>query len=139
MGKAFGAPTLRYVYNVSDIPSAELAGLSDEALLKLYRQCLEHNDDLLFQVNPEVVVRQVGDEWVLVPTGNLAQLNNGMITINSTSYFLWKQFEKPNSIRRVLQAARAEYDDPLNLLETEIRNFVDGYLNMRLLGLVSTE
>ena len=127
-------PILGFVPNTIGVQALELMELPDDRMRTLVQQGYAADDERVYRANPDVVTRQIGDEWVLVPTGELAELSNGMITLNTFSYFLWQQFQQPASQGSVLAAAKAEYDDPQGLMETEVRNFVRyGYYTRLLL------
>lgn len=104
----------------------------DEAFCEVFMQCIEAEDSRVFQVNPDIIVRQIGDEWLLIPTGEFAQHFNGMISLNEFSHFVWQQLEQPLSVREVLNAVQAEYEDEDNTMEIEVRRLMEDYVNLGL-------
>lgn len=56
------------------------------------------------------VLRQVADATIVVPSGKTAIDFNGMITLNDTGAFLWKQMENETTPEQVLEAMLREYD-----------------------------
>jgi len=134
MKKRYIKPVLGFTKNTSKVDGADLGFLPEGELHDIVQRSREWEEERAYRTNPDVVVRQIGDEWVLVPTGELAELTNSMITINEFCYFLWHQFEQTASLRQVLQAAREEYNDPNRLLEVEVRNFVHDYHHINLLN-----
>ncbi len=113
--------------------SVKADALKDNELSTYYKDFKSTQESRVFLQNPNLIERQIGDEWLLVPTGEFAQQWNGMISLNEIAHFLWAQFKKPTSMGEVLQNALEEYNDPNNSLELEVRNFVYEYLYNHLL------
>ena len=113
--------------------SVKADALKDNELSTYYEEFKSTQESRVFLQNPNLIERQIGDEWLLVPTGEFAQQWNGMISLNEMAHYLWAQFKKPTSMGEVLQNALEEYNDPNNSLELEVRNFVYEYLYNHLL------
>lgn len=113
--------------------SVKADALKDNELSTFYKEFKSTQESRVFLQNPNLIERQIGDEWLLVPTGEFAQQWNGMISLNEMAHYLWAQFKKPISMGEVLQNAQNEYNDPNNSLELEVRNFVYEYLYNHLL------
>ena len=113
--------------------SVKADALKDNELSTFYKEFKSTQESRVFLQNPNLIERQIGDEWLLVPTGEFAQQWNGMISLNEMAHYLWTQFKKPTSMGEVLQNALEEYNDPNNSLELEVRNFVYEYLYNHLL------
>jgi len=56
------------------------------------------------------MLRDVAGSYVVVPMGKEAADFNGMITLNETGAFLWKQLEKGCTREELLAAMQKEYD-----------------------------
>ena len=113
--------------------SVKADALKDNELSTYYKDFKSTQESRVFLQNPNLIERQIGDEWLLVPTGEFAQQWNGMISLNEMAHYLWAQFKKPTSMGEVLQNALEEYNDPHHALEIEVRNFVYEYLYNHLL------
>ena len=113
--------------------SVKADALKDNELSTFYKEFKSTQESRVFLQKPNLIERQIGDEWLLVPTGEFAQQWNGMISLNEMAHYLWAQFKKPTSMGEVLQNAQNEYNDPNNSLELEVRNFVYEYLYNHLL------
>ncbi len=79
----------------------------------------------LYQVHPDFVLREIGDEAVLVPVGDANNFENCIISLNDTYCFIWKQFQKPNTIEAVTARALEEYEAPEGLIERQVREAVE--------------
>ena len=97
MKRVFNKPVWYYI-PVEGVESTTLASLSDEELLRVLEQGKQREDQKVYQVNPNFIMTQVADEWLVVPTGEMAQQFNGMMSLNASSRFVWEQFQTPNSI-----------------------------------------
>lgn len=77
-----------------------------------------------YSTNSDLLLREVAGEYLLIPTGSSADSINGMISLNESFYFIWKQFEEPHTIYEVIQSAMEEYDDPDGEIAKDIYRFV---------------
>ena len=86
-----------------------------------------------YQNSPNYILREIADECVRVPVDEGCVISNGIISLNDTSAFLWKSFQEPKTIQEVIDAAKAEYEDPNNELEFHINGYVKQYLELKLM------
>lgn len=86
-----------------------------------------------YQNSPNYILREIADECVLVPIDEGCVISNGIISLNDTSAFLWKSFQEPKTIEEVIEAAKAEYEDPNGEMEMHIRGYVNQYLELKLM------
>lgn len=47
--------------------------------------------------NPDLIMRDIAGECVLIPTGEMAAKFNGMITLNASAKFIWEHMEEVSS------------------------------------------
>ena len=132
MNQPYCRSVMHIFSNTSSVSPATLASLSTEELKSVLLQCKNTEDNKKYRVNPDIIVRQVGNEWLLVPTGEYAQHFNGMISLNEFSYFIWQQFETTHTLGQALDAAKEEFEDVEHTLEIEVRRLVYEYVNMNL-------
>ena len=132
MKRVFNKPVWCYI-PVEGVEPTTLASLSDEELLHVLEQGKQREDEKVYQVNPNFIMTQVADEWLVVPTGEMAQHFNGMMSLNASSRFVWEQFQTPNSTNRVLQAMKARYEGNEHDMEVELRQFVSRCLAYKIL------
>lgn len=83
------------------------------------------NKDKSYKVNGNYLLRKIAGEAVLIPVGSGSEQLNGIITLNETFQFIWKQFQQPHTINDVVAAARQEYDDVDDRIEKDICRFVE--------------
>lgn len=136
MRKEYTKPVSHFIPLAHGIDAMQLADLSDIELSRIVHYCKGAEDKRIFQVVPDIIVREIDNQWLLVPTGKLAQKFNGMISLNYFSYFVWHQFEKPKSLGEVLKVAYQSFDDDNHMIDIQIRKLVDDFCNLGLLLMV---
>ncbi len=136
MKEIFCGATAHIIPLPKEVDATKLATLTSEELAEVMHRGLKEEDGWVFKVNPDLIVRQIGDEWMLVPTGEFAQHFNGMISLNVFSHFVWQQFEEPNTLGAVLRAAHDEFDDPNHMLDIQVRHLVQEYVQMGLFKII---
>ena len=117
------------------VPGVDVGTLADmpvEELSRIYLQSKAAEAEVKLQAHPDIIVRQIADEWILVPTGDLAQHFNGMVSLNEFGYFIWQQLQQPRTIGEVLHAASLAYGDSQGMQDLEIRSFIREYALMGL-------
>ena len=132
MKGVFTKPVAHFMPLAKGMDTNCLASSSQDELTRIYKICKDAEDSFVFQVNPDVLVREIANEWVLVPTGEFAQQFNGMISLNIFSHFVWQQFEKPNTLGAALQATHDQFDDPHRMMDIQVRHLVQEYALMGL-------
>lgn len=124
MKHVFNKPVWYYFPLEEGVDMTALATLPDAELQALLQRAKQREDQKVYQVNPNFIMTQVADEWLVVPTGEMAQQFNGMMSLNASSRFVWEQFQTPNSICHVLQALKERYEGNAGDMEVELRQFV---------------
>ena len=79
----------------------------------------------MLKLDKEYVLRQIGDDYVIVPVGKAALDFNGMITVNETGAFLWEQLVKGTSKEGLLQTLKETYEVTQEEAERDIDEFLD--------------
>ena len=78
-------------------------------------------------INPDYILREIGDESVVVPVVESGPFENSMFTLNETSAWLWRHFAKGATAADVLRIANSEFEsengDP-KFIEFGIYRFV---------------
>jgi len=73
-----------------------------------------------YVTSPDFILRQIGDESILVPIGDAGELENSIVSFNETYSFIWDQFTEPRTIPEVIAIAEGEYDDPEGVMSKHI-------------------
>lgn len=62
------------------------------------------------KLNPDFVIRNVANTWVVLPMGKATLDLNGMLTLNDSAVLLWRTLERESSREDLADALLAEYD-----------------------------
>ena len=79
----------------------------------------------MLKLDKEYVLRQIGDDYVIVPVGKAAMGFNGMITVNETGAFLWEQLVKGTNKEELLRTMVETYEVTREEAERDIDEFLD--------------
>lgn len=133
MKSNYGKPMFHYLPLVEGMDADNLAFLPDNELLKVVQQCKAKEGSRVFQANPDFVVTSIADEYMAVPTGEMAQLFNGMVSLNKTGFFIWEQFKEAKTLDEVLTAAKQRFADEDHCLDLQLREYVTRFNLLNLL------
>lgn len=74
--------------------------------------------------NPDLIYRSIAGEKVLIPTGQLTQAFNGMITLNDVASFIWENLERVESQAELLQLVLDEYEVDEETADADVNGFL---------------
>lgn len=129
MKRLYKTLKLYHFPNMGKLSSNQLSLLSDKELTQYIEQSKEIEYTKVYKANPNIIMREVDGDCLLIPTGNDIAIN-GLITLNPIAQFLWQQFQTPSTIPEVLAKAKEKYDDKEGCMEQEIRCFVNDYIGI---------
>ena len=88
------------------------------------------------KVSKDFVLRQVADEYLLIPVGEAALKVNGMVSITESGYLLYQKLQSGCTGEELVEALLAEYE----VGEAEAREDVTAFLDkLRKLGMLEEE
>ena len=79
----------------------------------------------MLKLDKEYVLRQIGDDYIIVPVGKAALSFNRMITVNETGAFLWEQLVKGTNKEELLRTMVETYEVTREEAERDIDEFLD--------------
>ena len=79
----------------------------------------------MIKSDKEYVLRQIGDDYIIVPVGKTTLSFNGMITVNETGAFLWEQLIKGTNKEELLRTLIETYEVTQEEAERDIDEFLD--------------
>lgn len=129
MKRLYKTPKLYQFPNMGKLSSKQLSLLSDKELTQYIEQSKGIEYTKVYKANPNIVMREVDGDCLLIPIGNDIAIN-GLITLNPIAQFLWQQFQTPSTIPEVFAKAKEKYDDEEGCMEQEIRCFVNDYIGI---------
>ncbi len=63
------------------------------------------------KIKPDFVLSTISNQNIVVPVGSLGAKMNGMITLNDSAAFLWKQLQTEKTEAELIEAVRKAYPD----------------------------
>ena len=85
------------------------------------------------EVKKSFAIRQIADEFLLVPTGKSAIDLNGMITLNEVAADIWKMIPEIESEEQIVERLLELYDAQESEVRTDVSEFMT---RLRTLGIV---
>ena len=76
------------------------------------------------KIEKEYILREIAGDYIIVPVGKAALEFNGMITVNETGAFLWKQLTKDTTKEELVHAMQEEYEVSEDEARIEIEEFL---------------
>ena len=74
--------------------------------------------------NPEFIITEVADNYVLVPVGSAAANFHSIINLNEMGQVIWNLLENETTIDEILKNILAEYD----VSEEQARKDIEGFI-----------
>jgi len=62
------------------------------------------------RTNPDFILRQIAGENILVPCGEAAKKVNGLINLNSTAAFIWKNLDQAEDLDTLAAKLMDEFE-----------------------------
>ena len=85
----------------------------------------------MLKLDKEYVLRQIGDDYIIVPVGEAVLNFNGMLTVNETGAFLWEELVKGTNKGELLRTLMDNYEVTQEEAEKDIDEFLE-FLQIRL-------
>lgn len=76
------------------------------------------------KTNGEYVLREIAEEYILVPIGTTAMEMNGMITLNEVGVFIWNKLQNEYTREDLLNAILDEFEIDEKQAETDLNEFL---------------
>ncbi len=73
----------------------------------------------------DFILREIANEYVLVPTGSAAKIFDGIITFNEQAAFLWNKLDECDTIKGLVEKLTDEYDVDENTALNDVTAFID--------------
>lgn len=77
------------------------------------------------------VLQEIGGEAILVPTGQKVVDLNGLVTLNTTGSFLWRQLATERTVDDMVQLLCAEFDVAPDTARSDLAVFIDSLTNLQ--------
>ena len=77
------------------------------------------------KIKKDLVIRQVADTWVVLPTAEKVLDFDGMLTLNETGLMLWKLLENESTLEDLASALMQEYEVDREQALIDVGEFVE--------------
>lgn len=93
----------------------------------------------MLKIKEGFVMRNIIDEWIIVPVGARAESNTYIMSVNDTGHLLWELLEKGTTEEEMLQAMLAEYEVDEATAKGDIEAFVQALREKAMLKLTDSK
>lgn len=76
------------------------------------------------KLKQQFVLREIAGDSILIPVGNINDSFQGIMTLNETSVFIWKQLEQEKDKEEILEAILEEYEVSREQAERNLEDFL---------------
>lgn len=76
------------------------------------------------KINPNFVLRQLADTWVVLSLADPTVNFNGMITLNESGVLLWNVLDKGADVNALVDALTAEYAVSEQQARSDVEEFI---------------
>lgn len=77
------------------------------------------------KLKKDYLLRQVANTWVVLPLGTAEISFDGMMKLNHSGAFLWKQLEQEKEFESLVDALTMEYEVSRDQAETDVEEFLE--------------
>lgn len=81
----------------------------------------------------EFILREIADEYILIPTGKTTETFNGMITLTETAAFIYQHIEEVNSFEELITLMMDEYEIDKETVSKDAALFISHMLQTGLI------
>lgn len=76
------------------------------------------------RVKKDFMLRQVANNYFVVPVGKVAKEFNGIITLTETGAYLWKELQKDSDFDSLVDSLIETYDISLAIAKEDTKLFI---------------
>ena len=80
--------------------------------------------------NTNFILREIAGENILVATGEVAQIFNGMITLNEVASFIWKNIDECKTVDKLIASILEKFDIDEETAKRDVQNFTTELITM---------
>lgn len=85
------------------------------------------------KLKQEYVLRQVAEEYILIPTGEAALTIKGLLALSESGHLLYQKLQNDCSREELIEALTAEYDVSAAAAGADIDAFLDQMRQLNML------
>ena len=76
------------------------------------------------KLKKDFVLRQVADNWIVLPVGETSISFNGMVSLNETGALLWSELERGGGVSALTDALTTRYDVDREIAAQDVLAFL---------------
>lgn len=80
------------------------------------------------------ILRKIGGDYVIIPTGTTPLEFNGMITVNEQGAFIWEQLTSETTREALIDAVLSEYEVDRDTAGKDVDDFLSVLRQCRILS-----
>ena len=88
----------------------------------------------MLKIKEGFVMRNILDEWVIVPTGPRDSMGTYIMTVNETGHMLWEMLEKGTTVDEMVKKMMEEYIVDIQTAKVDIQHFTDELINRKIIS-----
>ena len=77
------------------------------------------------KIKKDYVLREIADQYVVVPIAEAAIRFNGIISLNKSAKLLWEQLHEEKQINQLIDALLTEYEVSYDQARHDVLRFID--------------
>lgn len=79
---------------------------------------------MFMKIKEGFVLRQIADQWMVVPIGSMAEKIHGLIALNETAADIWKILEDDRTVDEVVDILMFSYDYEKDKIKDNVLEFI---------------
>ena len=85
------------------------------------------------KIKKDMVLRQVGGDYILVPTGDSVFKFNGLFTLTESAAFIWQHLEQAQTEQDIVNMMLEEYDAEEEKVRNDVADFLKHLRDMEII------
>ena len=81
------------------------------------------------RIDKEFVLREIADEYIIIPIGKTVLEFNGLVTVNEVGVSIWKMLQEKETFDDIVQGILNEYDVEEEVAREDVQEFLDTLIN----------
>ena len=131
---SYEKPEFDFVHSSTDeLSENEYAKMSDDELVDHLKKRDLPNSQKKYRIKSGYVLREIAGEYALIPVDTDGPFTNAIMAPNDSAVFLWKAFQQPTTIEKVVRKGIQEYDTTEETIRNATHRFVEDTLKYHIL------
>lgn len=77
------------------------------------------------RASPDIILREIVDEHILIPVGEMARKTHGMINLSESGLLLWQRLQQDCTQSELVDCILQEYDVARETAEADVQAFLN--------------